>query len=302
MKKILQKIFSVKNSENSLYKIIMIFGVKIKLRKKHSKINLNQISEMIGENNKKQDEIIKCLLAIGKKLAMPEGVYQYKNVKFYVPYYPFDFIQKHIVDNNEFFEEDILRSLDEYIPDNAVILDIGANIGNHTLYWNLASDKKVSRVHCFEPVLDTFKILENNIEINNLKDKVKLYNVGLNDCSACAEFLTYRLANIGDTHLIANEQKQDGEMKLCKLDDINLQENRIDFVKIDVEDMEVACLRGAMNTLEKYKPIIFIESEYENINEVRNILESIGYKLFKEYPHKNWLFKNSSREGQVNEI
>lgn len=307
MKKILEKIFSVKNNKNRTHKVITILGIKINIRKKSSELH-DMLEYIYIYNNKRQEEILLLLQSISKKiaiteeillllqsiskkLAMPEEIWQYKNVKFYVPYYPLDFLQKHIVDNNEFFEEDILKSLDKYIPDDAVILDIGANIGNHTLYWNLASSKHVFKVYCFEPVPDTFKILEKNIKINRLQDKVQLYNVGLNDCEAAAEFKTYKLENIGSTHLVANEQKKDGEMKLCRLDDFKFPENHIDFVKIDVEDMEIPCLKGAINTLKKYKPTIFIESQYENITEVKKILESIGYELLEEYPHKNWLFK-----------
>ena len=59
---------------------------------------------------------------------MPDSVFQFNDVVFYVPYYPIDLIQRHIVNTKTFFEQEILVSLDRYIPENSVIFDIGANI------------------------------------------------------------------------------------------------------------------------------------------------------------------------------
>ena len=269
------------NQIRKLQHLLTILNIKIKLPL-NTKLT---IEDVINENNLKYKVLEESLNSIKLKLSMVDNIWQNKYAKFYVPYYPIDFIQRHIVESNEFFEEVILRDLDKYIKDNAIILDIGANIGNHTLYWLLASKKKIERVHSFEPVLDTFNILVKNIEINNLSGKVKLYNIGLNDCSANATCSTYRRQNIGDTHLKVGE----GNIILKSLDSIDLNEERIDFLKIDVEDMEIPMLKGSVNTLKKYKPVIFIESQYKNINEVKNILENIGYSLIKEY-HQNILY------------
>lgn len=243
--------------------------------------------------NSSNNEILIHLSNIEKKLAMPDNIWQTKNAKFFVPYYPIDIIQRVIVNNNSFFEYDILVKLDNYITDNAVILDIGANIGNHSLYWAKASSKKVRRIYAFEPVQDTFNILKKNVEINNLEDTIKLYNVGLSDKSSKATYMTYNRANIGDTHLIEN---QEGDMELKRLDDIDFSETKIDFVKIDVESMEIPLLKGAKQTLLKYKPsYIFIESEYQ-IKEVTSILNECGYEKYEDYPEQNWLFK--LKEGE----
>lgn len=223
---------------------------------------------------------------IEKKLSLQDNVYRIENTKFFVPNYPIDFIQKHIVDTSSFFEQDILESLDNFIPPNSVIFDIGANIGNHTLYW--AKKRNQNIIYAFEPVKDTYKILCKNIEINELKN-VYTYNVGFSDTKTKASEIKFRIQNTGDTHL---KHDENGPYKLVTLDQF-VEENhieKIDFIKIDVEDMEINVLKGSIKTLEKKSPIIFVESYDDYITTVRLFLEKIGYSLIKNYPHHNYLF------------
>ena len=70
-----------------------------------------------------------------KKISMPNHIWQIGDIRFFVPNYPLDLIQKDIVDSNHFYEQDILEDLLQFMPENPVICDIRANIGNHTLYW-----------------------------------------------------------------------------------------------------------------------------------------------------------------------
>ena len=279
--KLLEYIFSVTNSEDKRHKIITVLGIKLKFKTLKKKI--------INDYNLQYENIENHLLNIEKKLSMKDDIWQIKNIKFYVPYYPIDFIQRHIVNTNTFFEEDILSDLNKYIPDNAVILDIGANIGNHTLYWGI--QHKISKVYAFEPVIDTFSILKQNVEINNLNKKVALFNIGLSDKNTNATYKSYRRENIGDTHLTPGGGTSD--MYLSRLDDINIEEDHIDFVKIDVEDMEIYALKGMVKTLSKFKPkYIFVEvSVDDKLNQVISILKSINYTKICDYPHRNYLFE-----------
>lgn len=228
--------------------------------------------------------IEESLERIEKKLSMKDDTWQIGNTKVFVPRYPADFIQKHIVDKNEFFEQDILERLDLYIPDNATILDIGANIGNHTLYWS----RRALSIYSFEPVKETFDILNKNISINSLENKVNLFNIGLSDKSSKAIFNRFIADNIGANSVSHSEE---GDMKLEALDNMDINFNKIDFVKIDVENHEEFALLGMGKTLKKYKPIVFIEVQKENFEKINNILNSYGFKVHEEFPHQNYLYK-----------
>lgn len=55
---------------------------------------------------------------------------------------------------------------------------------------------------------------------------------------------------------------------------------RVDFVKIDVERMEVEVLNGAMKILKKYKPILLIEVLKSPQQEIFDLIKPLGYKIF----------------------
>ena len=112
----------------------------------------------INENKKILDQIVNYL-------SMKESVYHLGDLKIYVPNYMKDAIQTYIVDNNQFYESYLLNVVDSYIPNNAIIVDVGANIGNHSLYWG--RKKHVQSIIAYEPVKETYEILKKNIRINN---------------------------------------------------------------------------------------------------------------------------------------
>jgi FkbM family methyltransferase len=217
-------------------------------------------------------------------------------IKLYCPFYPWDVIQRHIVNTSSFFESDILTNLEKYIPTNSVILDVGANIGNHSIFW--ATIGKASVVHAFEPVPETYKILCKNIEINSISKVVTPHNIGLGKKQSAAVIDFHASDNIGGTSIKESNILNKYVMRVDCLDNMDLKLKKIDFIKIDVEGFEIDVLMGMLKTLEKYRPIVFIESflpgmhEYLpcNGNEVLDMFKSLKYKSPISYPDGNWLF------------
>jgi hypothetical protein len=149
-------------------------------------------------------DILECKLNyIINKLSLVDGIVELKEVRFFVPNAPRDLIQNTQLSQSEFFEQDILQSLDKLLDENSVVIDIGANVGNHTVYWGKITN--VKKIYSFEPVKPTFDILSKNIEINNLSEKVKTYNTGLSDTAACGKIEVYNADNIGGTMIIKTE-------------------------------------------------------------------------------------------------
>lgn len=249
-----------------------------------------RLDRLLEINEKLERQIV-------KKLSMPDNTWTNGNVHFYVPNYPSDFIQRTIVEKQDFFEADLLKKLDEYIPFGAIILDIGANIGNHSLYW--AKKRMAQKIYSFEPMLSTYQTLLKNVQINYLDDIVIPINIGLSDTEGCAELNTYISSNpelkfsidcIGSASL---SKSDNGEMKLNALDQLPFISDleRIDFVKIDVEGFEHNVLKGAEITLKKYKPIVFIESFPNNFEETNRILNLYGYSMIMQLDEINYLYK-----------
>ena len=238
-------------------------------------------------------EKISCdINRIIKKLSMVDNIWRLGNVLFYVPNYPGDFIQSFIVDNNEFFEQDTLSALEPYICDNANILDLGANIGNHTIYF--ASHCNVSHIYSFEPVKSTFKILKKNIEINKFHN-VTIFNLGASYKNENAVFEIYDNLNIGNSHLFGledNLSQKNNQIKLVKMDDfLSDKLERLDFIKIDVEDYEYKALLGLRRLLCDFSPLVFIEIYPEFYLKDNSLLESYGYRQIRKFPHHNYLYQ-----------
>jgi hypothetical protein len=63
------------------------------------------------------------------------------------------------------------------------------------------------------------------------------------------------------------------------LDSVLPADETIDFIKIDVEDAEVALLRGAAKTLARCRPVLVIECHVEHAPEVADLLEHAGLRL-----------------------
>jgi FkbM family methyltransferase len=221
--------------------------------------------------------------------------------KFYCPQYPWDFIQNILVNKNEFFEQDILEELRKYIPQNAVILDVGANIGNHSIYW--AGTINSSKIHCFEPVQATFSMLLKNIELNKLQHIIIPHNIALGRSSSVAEILVQRPDNLGGTSIKTTaEDKSKFSMKIEALDGMDLGLDRIDFIKIDVEGFELETLVGMKKTIEKYRPTIFVEAFDKGLISklpkgftygapaVKEFFRNLDYKKPIPFESYNWLF------------
>ncbi|MCW9033896.1 MAG: FkbM family methyltransferase [Rhodospirillales bacterium] len=174
-------------------------------------------------------------------------------IKFNIPNQLEDAIQRTILMNRNFYESELLEHLDQFIREDAVILDIGANIGNHTLYW--LSHKTSSFVYAFEPLPVNFELLKLNIELNKLETRVALFDVGLSNVNGRGRTVRYDSRNRGGSQVSHDDS---GELKLVTLDSLNI-ERKVDFIKIDIEGFEANVHEGAAELLRRDKPPIFIE-------------------------------------------
>lgn len=231
------------------------------------------------------NQLAKDLTEIKQKLSMADNTIQIRNSRFYLPNYPNDLIQNQIVLHKNYWEFTQLRMIDKYLPDEAVIVDCGANIGNHTLYW--ANERHATKIYAFEPVESTFEILKRNVELNKLNDKVVLYNMGLSDENSKGNIKLYDFNNIGGTRIQKSER---GNIDLITLDSLEIQD-KIDLIKIDVEDDEITVLMGLVGTLEKFRPTVVIESFENNRTVVNTIFKELKYARVEELTPADFIYK-----------
>ena len=198
----------------------------------------------------------------------------------------YDVIGRHIIYGG-FFELPYLIALrDQVFPklkSKFVCIDVGANIGNHTVYF---ADHFVS-VQSFEPNKRVFKLLEAN---SMLRSNIKVFNLGASNKSQAIS-IKYNNNNVG----MASVEKVTGDIEaifqLEPLDEIVTKENigEISFIKIDVEGHELQALQGAVKTIKKYQPVVALELLGRNLNGPTSELEllrSLGYAYFYEFKDK----------------
>lgn len=142
----------------------------------------------------------------------------------------------------------------------ATALDVGANIGNHTIVFA----SKFARVEAFEPNPHTFKLLSFNADH---MPNVGLHNGGLGDENAVLE-MSEDAANYGKSSAVHTHAGSSSvDVQIRKLDDYIDDFPNIKFIKIDVEGMEHQVLLGAHEILKKNRPVIAFEqheSEFES--------------------------------------
>lgn len=140
---------------------------------------------------------------------------------------------------------------------NPVVLDIGANIGNHTLAFATAA----KQVHAFEPIPMIHNLLQQNVEQNNLTN-VTVHNLALSDTDGSASIHMVSSGNYGASSFDKRTENSEEITVSQRKGDTLLAEQQIqklDLIKIDVEAHEVYVLRGLKNTLQQQKPFITME-------------------------------------------
>ncbi len=142
-------------------------------------------------------------------------------------------------------DQNTLPLLAPYIPKGGTVVDAGAFIGDHTVFY---ADRvgPAGQVLAFEPNFAAFECLHHNVQWM----PVTCHHAGLSDATSTAAIATD--INAGASHLT------DGKgCALLALDSLNLQ--RLDFFKLDVEGFEVRALRGAKDTIHRCRPVMLIE-------------------------------------------
>lgn len=210
---------------------------------------------------------------------------------FYLPYYDKDLIQRHICNKRGYYEEDYLRFVTEKFLDgkigkdiqNHIALDIGSNIGNHSLFF--LKESGISHIHIFEPITDTFSIMKKNIELNGFSDLATLYNAGVSSNCGRANINGYSISNTGGAFL---KQDDNGNIPLISIDSLNLSD--VKLVKIDTEGFELEVIKGMKELVINNHPYIMIEINEKNRDEVLGEICSLADYSYYQYDEENYIF------------
>src|SRR5262249_4832856 len=165
----------------------------------------------------------------------------------------------------------IMRRLLMDIP-QAVVLDIGANVGHHSV----ALADLASAVHAFEPYPPRLAALKTNVARNtHLPIAIHPIALGCKDQEA-----PFRLPVTGEWTGVQFDPH--GTLRFpMRNADAYLRDNhidRVDMIKLDVDGNELDILRGLTDCIHRCRPIIIVEAD-ETVDEFRVAIPQ-GYRFF----------------------
>lgn len=166
-----------------------------------------------------------------------------------------------------------------------VTVDVGANVGYHTLL--AAHANPAGRVVAFEPHPDLFRRLRRNVELNAVTN-VQCHDVAAGDRTGEAVLrsptsdlpITSSLTTVPGAAYTTTRT-----VKVVELDDI-LRETGVDLLKIDVEGAEPMVLGGMRGTLDRHRPAIVCEviSYAGTAEALHDLLDPFGYAYYHLTP------------------
>lgn len=206
-----------------------------------------------------------------------------------------EFVGYELRKTGKLWEDWIGDDIKQYYKPGTDILDIGANIGTHSLMFS-----ETGPVHAFEPVFH--EIVKLNIESNDLKHSVKIYPIALSDTEKTSNIYIPQKTpqgaiNYGGTSMHPNElTKHDTENPIkCTCHPLdNVYDGTPSVIKMDVENHELYVLKGAINTIKKHKPVIYAEILNPETSEVVKFMETLGYGKPIHKPHGIHVFIHGS--------
>ena len=162
-----------------------------------------------------------------------------------------------------FFLRDALLKLQKSRGADACFCDIGANIGQHSLFMSQYG----AAVHAFEPFDAVRARLEHHIQLNQLRN-ITVHPIGLGRETHHQTFYAPTGSNQGVGSFIEDSQQKGneaiGDLQIFNGDDYFGQQGIVNpvLIKIDVEGLEKEVLEGLQSTLGRVRPVIAVEVSY----------------------------------------
>lgn len=153
--------------------------------------------------------------------------------------------------------------------------DIGAHIGNHTLY--LAAICRL-KVYAFEPHAASYQMLLDNLALNPGLE-VETFTWACGRADARARFTTGRWLEFDPTRDGDTLTLERGHIPVHAIDEM-LDVPDLAVVKVDVEGMEPDALAGMTRHLERSRPIVYAETHDQAAHrKIGEVLEPLGYEM-----------------------
>jgi FkbM family methyltransferase len=170
------------------------------------------------------------------------------------------------------YEFPLLRMSRTLLSPGDIVVDVGANIGNHTLYWSEVAE---ANVVAFEPYPPALKVLRRNVELNAAGARVQIYPLAVGSIAGRAAMQLPDSSNIGSARAVPASA---GDVTVTTLDGEVGPTKLVRLLKIDVEGSELSVLRGATRLLSQRPALILEAHTFEQRRLIDEFLRPLGYR------------------------
>jgi len=178
------------------------------------------------------------------------------------------------------WEPKSMRLMAHHVKSGSVAYDLGANYGMHTLYLARLVGP-AGRVYAFEPNPEVFSALEEHVALNSFTAVTTVRKAISEDVGAA---IFDRAHHRGAGHLVSSATVISGltfDVETTTLDKFVFTDGNAppEFIKVDIEGAESAALRGGLQVLARYRPILLVELHNPTEDRaVGHILKNLRYR------------------------
>jgi len=195
------------------------------------------------------------------------------------------------------WEPEVVRSIQRHVTPGMKVLDIGAQSGFYSLLLSrLIGPEGV--VFAFEPLPANYRILEENVSLNNISNIVVIREAASDQSGE----ISFEFPH-GDPSLVAGPILEGDNLGTFQVPSMSLDDfarqtgHHVQFIKMDVEGAETAVLRGAIQTLRTFHPPMIVELHYDSSSQqgqhpAISLLQELGYQIewLNEVDYRSHIF------------
>lgn len=209
----------------------------------------------------------------------------HRDKTFFFAHFAGDYIPGKMAEKHLFYEAPFLNLLARLYQPGNLIIDGGANIGNHSVFF---AGVMGATVVAFEPQPYNFTFLLSNAYLNALEQRIDVRRTAIGDRAGRLRLVQAISNNYGtftaDPAMAIGDGSTDDDDQAFEVDVSTLDEelanfrNRVSIIKLDVEGMELSALLGARRIIIESMPVIAVECFTKSIYQsVRDFLATFDY-------------------------
>lgn len=185
---------------------------------------------------------------------------------------------------NEYNETNIIAIIQYLTRKSYSFIDIGANIGIHSLMASKANSN--IKIYSFEPEPSNYKRFTENIKLNYFSNNISAFNLGLGNIIETKNLNINGASNKGKHSLKRNFGSENTQIPISieRLDSFKnlVLPTKSLLIKIDVEGFEMEVIDGAVKFLKSIDEIVIIIELLEEINTLKGCRQ-IYDRLFSDH-------------------